>query len=177
MNTLNNAERWLIWFAAGTLAAAAIAWVAFQIQQEGIAPAVLFPMFVGAALGAALAAVGHVVRLPGRRAAAIGAVCFGLLAVVAQDYIGYRYRMRAFDDKLAEQSPLAAIAAGGTDLRPTFADHLADKLRSRPVWWTVDLLLTAAAAGAVLMLWTRRGTDAKPSPLAGDDPVRETEGK
>lgn len=151
---MNNTERYLIWFLAGALASAAVAWIAFQIQQDGIAPAVLFPILVGAVLGAALWAIGHLVRLPGRRAAIAGAVCWGLLTACAQDYIGHRYRLRLYDDELGRQNPLAAVAARDGELRPTFIDHLGGKLRAKPVWWTLDLVLTAAAAGIVTALGT-----------------------
>jgi hypothetical protein len=154
---MNNAERLAIWILAGGLLTAAIAWVAFQVQQEGVAPAVLFPLLVGAALGGAVAAIGRLVRLGGRRAAVIGAVCWGLGAVVGQDYIGHRHRMGLYDAELARQSPVAAVVAQKAELRPTFADYLAGKLRAQPVWWSLDLLLTAGAAGIVATVLPQSG--------------------
>jgi hypothetical protein len=159
VGSMNNAERLVIWFLAGGLATAAIAWVAFQVQQDGVAPAVLFPLLVGAAVGGVVAASGQLARLPGRRAAVVVAVCWGLLAVVAQDYVGHRYRMRRYDDELVRQHPLAAVAAEDADLRPTFADYLAGKLETQGAWWMADLLLTAAAAGVACALGMRIGRD------------------
>ncbi|MEX0677225.1 MAG: hypothetical protein WD063_09130 [Pirellulales bacterium] len=159
---MNNAERYLIWLFAGAMATAAVAWIAFQIQQDGIAPAVLFPILVGAVLGAALAAIGRVVRLPGRRAAVIGAICWGLLAACAQDYIGHRYRLRLYDDDLGRRSPLAAAIAREGEMLPTFFDHLVLTWREGPVWWSLDCVLTAAAAaGTVTALATRKRADPK----------------
>ncbi|MEX0978810.1 MAG: hypothetical protein WDZ48_08170 [Pirellulales bacterium] len=143
---MNNPERYLIWFLSAALATAAVAWIAFQIQQNGVAPAILFPLLVGVVLGAALATIGRIVRVPPRRAAAILALCWGLLAALAQDYIGHRVRLRHYDDELG-RNPLAAAMSREGQLRPTFADHLAGKLQADPVWWTLDLVLTAAAAG------------------------------
>jgi hypothetical protein len=110
---------------------------------------------VGAALGAALVAIGRVVGGPSRRVAAIGAVCWGLLAGFGQDYIGHRYRLRQYDDEL-QQNPLAAALVADGPLRPTFADHLRGKLQGDPAWWTLDLALTAAAAGLVVTAATHK---------------------
>jgi len=152
---MSHAERLVIYLLAAALASAAVAWIAFQIQQEGVAPAVLFPILVGAALGAALVALGRFARLPARRWAVFGAVCWGLLAACAQDYIGHRYRLRLYDGELSRQNPLATAAAREGEMRLTFTDHLAGKLRAKPVWWTLDLVLTAAAAGIVAALGSR----------------------
>jgi hypothetical protein len=152
---MNHVERSLIWFVAGAAATAAVAWVAFQVQQEGIAPAVLFPLLVGAALGTALAAIRHFTRRPPRRTAIAAAACWGLLAVVAQDYIGHSDRLRDYDGELAKQHPLAAVELEDSPLRPTFARHLSDTLRSKPVWWALDLVLTAAAASLAIGLTAR----------------------
>jgi len=172
---MNNTERLLIWFLAGGLATAGIAWVAFQVQQEGVAPAVLFPLAVGAAVGGALVAIGRFTHGPGRRAAVVGAVCFGLAAAVGQDFVAHRYRVRSYENELAEQ-PLAAAVAEEGDLRPTFGKHLARTFRSHGAWWTADLLLTAAAAGIVCGLGTRDGRAMQlprsaPSPPGKKGPV------
>jgi hypothetical protein len=142
-----------IWIAAGTLAAAAIAWIAFQLQQEGVAPAVLFPSAVGGALGAALLAIARFAHAPARRVAIAGAVAWGLLAVVTQDYIGHRHNLRRYDAELAE-NPLGAVA-GDLLPRPSFADHVQGRWRAAGVWWPLDLVLTSTAA-AVVVAWGSR---------------------
>src|SRR5262249_6017904 len=144
------------WWIAGPICALAVAWVAFQLQQESIAPAVLLPLGVGTALGALLLAVGHSTRLPSRRLAAAGAIIWGLLAVVAPDYICHRHFVRNYNAELARQHPLAAAAMADDDtLRPTFPRFLANRIAARPAWWTVDVLATCGAA-AVVMLWGSR---------------------
>jgi hypothetical protein len=148
---MNLTERYLISFAAAALTTLAVAWIAFHLQQSGVAPVLVFPILVGAALGVALAAIARTARVPARRAAAIGAVCWGLLAAVAQDYIGHRVRLRQYDDELADK-PLAAALVHEVQLRPTFGAHLKGKLQAQPVWWTLDLLLTAASAGLVVAI-------------------------
>jgi len=144
---MNHAERYLIWFVSAALATAAIAWIAFQIQSDGFAPAVLFPLLVGSALGGTLVAIGRLTRWPGPRAAVVGAVCWGLLAVVAQDYIGHRYALREYNEKLNQANPLAVAVAREGEMLPTLSGHLARTWQGHPVWWTLDLALTAAAAG------------------------------
>ncbi|REK10284.1 MAG: hypothetical protein DWQ37_16930 [Planctomycetota bacterium] len=153
---MNQAERRLLWFVCSTLAAAALAWVAFQVQQEGIAPVVLFPVLVGALLGAAVAGVRQFTALPGRGTTIVAAVVLGLLVVAAQDYIGHRQRLRLYSDELRAGHPLAAAAAAEGDFRPTFVHHLQARLRDRPVWWTLDFVFTAAAAGVVAAIATRK---------------------
>jgi hypothetical protein len=152
---MNHVERSLLWFLGGSLSTAALAWIAFQIQQEQFAPAILFPLAAGVMLGALLLALRRYTQ-GSRRLVAIGtAVVWGLLLVVAQDYIGHRVRLGQFDAEIAGGHPLAAAMAGERELRPTFAEHLTARFRGQPLWWTLDLVLTAAAAGVVVALGTR----------------------
>jgi hypothetical protein len=149
-------DRIALWLAGQAMLIAALAWAAFHLQQEAIAPAVLFPLCVGAALGWASAAVSRAARWPGVRAAVATAACWGLLLVVAEDYIGHRHRERLYEAALArEQSPLAALAAGDPALRPAFADYLAGKVRSEPVWWCLDVLILGGASALIAALRLR----------------------
>ena len=76
-----------MWLFAGALSTGGAAWVAFQLQQDGVAPAVLFPIVVGAAVGGAIAAVGRMLAISRRLVLVVGASCWGMLAVLGQDYI------------------------------------------------------------------------------------------
>ncbi len=146
----NRFERYAAWLVASALATAAISWTAFQIQQEGLAPAVLFPLSVGAALGVVLSAISRHALVPGRRAAVAAAIFWGLLAVVGQDYIGHRRHLRAYDVELERHGSLVAAALDAEgQLRPTFSQYLSGRVRSRTAWWCVEVLLTAGAAAAV----------------------------
>ncbi len=137
-----------------------VAWVAFQLQQEGIAPAVLFPLLVGAILGAGEAAICRKTGVPSRRWAIGTAVAWGLLVVIGQDYIGHRHHVRLCDEALSRhESPLVVMAAGDESLRPGFSDFLAGKVRAAPWWWGLDLALTSGASAAAVAL----GTSRKPS--------------
>jgi hypothetical protein len=143
--------RLAVWLVLSAGATAAISWAAFQLQQDGFAPAVLFPLGVGAALGAILSAISRRVLGPARRTAVAAAIAWGLLAVVGQDYIGHQRHLRAYDAELERHGPLvaAALDAHGTH-RPTFPEYLSDRVRSRTGWWCLEALLTASAAAIVV---------------------------
>ena len=152
---LHKVEQYLLWLGLSVLSTAAIAWIAFQIQQEQIAPAVLFPLLVGAALGAGNLACCRYAQVPRSRWPLAAAVVWGLLAVIGQDYIGHRHRLRLYDIEMSHQSPLVATAEQA-ELRPGFAEYLASIVRARPVWWLLDLLLTSGASLAVTAWGIRR---------------------
>ncbi|MBI3840093.1 MAG: hypothetical protein HY288_19390, partial [Planctomycetia bacterium] len=97
---INTTERYLIWLASNALVTATVAWAAFQVQQDEIAPAILFPLLVGGVLGAAGLVILHFTGLPGLRWALMGAAVWGLLVVVGQDYIGHRFRLQLYEDAL-----------------------------------------------------------------------------
>jgi hypothetical protein len=154
---MSNTERVLAWLAGSLLSALGVSWLAFQLQQEGFAPAVLFPLLVGTGLGGLLLALHRYTERPSRRAAIASAVLWGLLAVVGQDYIGHRRYAQRFDQELARQHPLAAALHDET-LRPGFLRYLADRVGQQPLWWTLEALLTSGAAAAVVALGARPTT-------------------
>jgi hypothetical protein len=153
-----KSERMLLWLAANLLATAAVAWVGFQIQQEGIAPAILFPLCVGAVSGVAGSAIWHRTGVPSLRWVLFAAAAWGLLVVLAQDYIGHRHRLRLYDEQLSRQAnPLVAVvAAQDNAMRPSFVQSLRGVVLGRPVWWSLEVLLTSGAAVAVISLAARR---------------------
>lgn len=161
----NRADRFLFWLAANAAWSAATAWVAFQVQQEEIAPAVLFPLLVGAALGAGGWAIQRFTRVPGVRVAICGAAVWGLLVASGQDYIGYRHHVRLYDDALGRQAPAyAAPLAHDSQMRPRFDEFLAGRVRAHPVWWSLEVLLTSGAAALVTAL----GASGKLLPTSGE---------
>jgi hypothetical protein len=153
----NNTESYCLWLAANALATAAVAGLAFAVQQEGIAPAVLFPLCVGAALGGAEVAISRLTRVPGVRIALAATVVWGLLVVVGQDYIGHRRRLRMYDDARAAQDPRVALAmAQEPQMRPTFTAYLVGRVRAQPVWWSLDGGLTSGACACVVALAAKK---------------------
>jgi hypothetical protein len=129
----------------------AVAWIAFQLQQDEIAPAVLFPLGVGAALGAGEAMIARLIGGPGVRWAVAVTLMAGLLAVVAQDYIGHRHHLRAYAEQIGNSHPLAELVVHHEQpLGPRFDAYLAGKVRSQPLWWGLEAVLTAGAAATAI---------------------------
>jgi hypothetical protein len=147
---MNPLERYLLWFAGGTVAALAIAWIAFQIQQQRFAPAVLFPLAVGAVFGGVLLLLNRAARLPNTLLLVVSAAVWALLLVVWQDYIGHRTRLSALDEQVATSHPLAAAMTSLPAMRPTFGEYLTARIRNQPIWWPVDALLVIAGACGVV---------------------------
>ena len=154
---MNRLDRNLAWALLCVLATAAMAWIAFGIQQEGVAPAILFPLLVGCALGAIGVAVRRVMHAPSARVAIVAALVWGLLAVIGQDYIGHWRHARVLEEKLTAQGPLGALAHAQVDeLTPAFSEYLVGVIRREPIWWTLDLGLTVLGAVAVTAWGVRR---------------------
>jgi hypothetical protein len=165
---------WLAWPAGTAVAIVATAWLGYHLQQDGIAPAGLFPLAIGGALGLVLGWLFRAVAAIRPSVALATTACGGLLVVVGQDYIGHWHHARAYDRELAAQ-PLAALAAGEGRWRPGFADYLAARVRQRPLWWTLELVLTPASAAAAF-LWSVRSAPFHPSPHAGEGGERQRAG-
>ncbi len=163
---LNSWDSYLSWLIGNALLTIVVAWIAFQAQQEQIAPAVLFPLFVGACLGAGGRLILRVSRMSNTRLALAGAVAWGLLVVIGQDYIGHSHRVRLYADELDRQSPLAAVVVGQQpQMRPHFWPYLASVVRGEPVWWSLEAVLTCGAAAAVTVM---RRPDARSTPSASE---------
>lgn len=156
-STLSLVDRYCAWIAGCVLSALGVSWVGFQAQQERIAPAVLFPLAVGAAVAGGVLATRRAVRVPARGAAIAVAAALGLLVVFAQDYIGHRHRVRLYDDELARQtSPLGLAAGIETALRPAFGEYLIARMREQPLWFALELAITSLGAASLTALGTRR---------------------
>lgn len=144
----------LIGYLAALIWCAGIGALAFEIQQEHFAPVVIFPLAVGALVGLG---IGRLVRFNNRRSttsAVAAAALGGLLAVLVQDYIGHRHRVRLYDAELARHDvvDISPDAPG----RPAFLDYLAAQARGRPGWFAADVVLTSAGAACTALALARR---------------------
>ncbi|HTM54055.1 MAG TPA: hypothetical protein VL175_08505 [Pirellulales bacterium] len=144
----------LIGYLAGLIWCAGIGSLAFQVQQEHFAPVVIFPLAVGALVGLG---IGRLVRFSNRRStssAVAAAALGGLLAVLVQDYIGHRHRVRLYEAELARHDvvDISQDAPG----RPAFSDYLAAQARGRPGWFAADVVLTSAGAACTALALVRR---------------------
>ncbi len=153
---LTTSERYLIWLVAQVALVAGIAWVAFQVQQDQIAPAVIFPIAIGTAVGLGGLAISRAAAVRRRWLMCVAAVVSGLLVVVAQDYIGHRHRLSVYADEVQRQPIVAEALAGDQAVKTRFTQYLIRKISGEPVWWTLDALLTSGAALAVVAWRVRR---------------------
>ena len=158
---LTTSERCLFWLVAHVLLVAGIAWVAFQMQQDEIAPAVLFPIAAGTVLGLGGLAISRATAVRRRWLVCVAAVVSGLLVVIAQDYIGHRHRLRLYADEVQRRLLVADALEGDGAVQTRFTQYLVGKVRDEPVWWTLDALLTSGAALAVVA-WRVRSPSSEP---------------
>jgi hypothetical protein len=133
-------------------------WQGFLISRAGVAPAVLFPIGVGVAVGAAQTAIVRKLEWSPRcfEAILLGLVCGGL-AVATEDYSGYRDHLSRFAE-VQRGDRLASIVQATTDhwQAPGFLAYLSAVVRRDPVWWSVDAALTPLAAAVVAGVTSRR---------------------
>lgn len=144
-----------------------VALLAFELQQLGFAPAVVFPLAIGAAAGGSLLLAERLVGERLRRGRwMIAAVC-ALAAVVGQEAIGYVKVQRPQEAARLSDPRLEMFRDEGFAPSPTrFTSYLAAHLRDEPLWWTLDLLL-ALAGGVGMVLWL--GNPQRPT--AGKEPT------
>ncbi len=156
-------------------AALLVAWIAEGLKRTGHAPELLFPLGVGAVLGAVLLAIQVYGRLTVGRTAIVAAAGCGLLTVLAEEYFAHLAHRRSFTEvqNRSELSPLARLAAGEM-APPDLAADVAANLRLRgPGLWTFDAAATIAAAASVVAIGARRRRqgDARSSPQAANSPL------
>ena len=138
-----------------------------------MAPAVLFPIGTGLAVGAAQTAIFRKLALSPRWiAAAILGIVWGGLAVATEDYSGYRDYLGRYAE-VQRGDRLASIVQSTTDeWQPAgFLAYLSAVIRRDPVWWSVDAALTLLAASVVAGAMSRRiKTAVAQQPGAGQSP-------
>ncbi len=155
-------------------AAAAVGWVAFQLQQQQLLPGfvfpLLFPLLVGAAVGAACAGVLGKVRL-GTTAVLLVAICGGLLAVTVEVLSGYQSYVATIERQL-HSHPMAAIAQSteGGFAPVSLARFVAVRIRDRGGWWFADAILTVM--GGAITAWLIRATYTPALPTTPSDSIQ-----
>jgi hypothetical protein len=144
----------LVLCAAATLL---VAWLAFLISRSGVAPVILFPIGIGAAIGVAQTMILRKLGVFLRPVLAVGmALALGVLAVATEDYQGYGVYLEGHS-KIQRDNPLASAAGAASDgWQPLpFTGYLTAVVRRSPIWWTVDVALTLMAAAAVAVITGR----------------------
>ena len=131
-----------------------VALFAFEIQQLGVAPAVVFPLVVGAAAGGSLLLAERLVGLRLRRGRWMLAALCSLAAVVGQEAIGYVKVQRPQEAARLSDPRLELFRDEGFVPEPTsFPSYLSTHVQNEPLWWTLDLLLAVASGVGVILCW------------------------
>ena len=151
----------IAWLAACLCIGGIVALVAFELQQQDVVPAafypVIFPVLVGLAVGAGCLMVARLFAL---RCAWLTLIVMAAAAcsVVAQDYLAFtRYRI-AYAEMEGRNPRLELLRRAQGDVGPsTFAAFLRARVQRNRMAWSLDAVLTVAAAGAVFAALSLKG--------------------
>jgi hypothetical protein len=145
----------LLWYAAGLIAAVAIAWLAAVLHLSGHAPIGILSLGTGIVLGMVLSAIAAARHRPqggravGRRRLVVGTAILALVTVVAEHAWLYRDFRRQWHEARATSAEVAMF-------RPEEPWSVGEYFRReltprRAALWCLDAaLITAAAVGTVL---------------------------
>lgn len=135
--------------AGGLVLSVVLVQISYALQVQGFAPLVLLPLAIGFALGAGLGGLVRALAIKRRKLVIAGAIVWGLLVVLGQDYIGYRELRKQYENPKPGSALAKLILAGDNQFGPAnFGEYLAARVRKTPVWWSVDLIVTVLAAGS-----------------------------
>ncbi len=168
---LGPRERLISWLVMSALATAALAWIAVQLQTAGFAPVVLLPLLTGVAVAASIEGLACLAGVRLTRLCLAVACVGGLLVVAAEDYIDYCHYQGRYE-ALLKSSPKMELFRGENEPAgpASFGRFMQIRLTESPVWWTVDAVLTIAAALSWTVFRLRSITE-------GQQEARRTDGK
>jgi hypothetical protein len=144
----------LLWLVPAVAVGLAVARVSVWVQPH-FAPVVLFPLLIGAALGALVCGLLHLARLSDRRLAVIGTVLLAVLAAAAEHAFFY------LDYRVAHARKALAAGISEDELSPADftaymrAQAASDRLQI-PLWIGNAAAMVVAAAGVVIWYMTSR---------------------
>jgi len=151
---LDPRQRFVPWLVSCDALTIAVSWAAFQLQQDGIAPAVLFPILVGTAFGGVAAGLARYFRSDWRAPQLIVVFLLAMVTVVGQDFFAYR-RSNALTLERGPVLPAELMAEEGF-AAPGFSHFLRWRIRSNPTWWALDAALTGAAGLITFALMSKK---------------------
>jgi hypothetical protein len=164
------AGRVLLWFAGNVVLAVVVAWIAVGLQRQ-FNPVLVFALLAGIVLGAGGAWIARRCRLLSRKLIVPGAIFFGLLAVVGQEYFGYLQYQRDLDESTARDMQRARdvvlARAAFSVLDGTFTEFVERRRAANPWWlcaWALDALLTATITAVVSAAGLRRKQNSQQQP-------------
>lgn len=139
----------------GCLAAGvAVAWVAFQMQQQGVMPRfffpLLFPLLLGAVTGGLCVALVRLTTPSPRPSTWLVACLAGMVVVASQATFSYRFYVAEIESQIG-RNPMAAAARSATEDFAAAPIHrfIGAQIRRSHGWWLIDAALTVAASVVV----------------------------
>ena len=150
----------LIWLVPAAVVAVAVARVSVWIQPH-FSPLGLFPLLIGAALGALLCGLVQIASLRDLRLVLFGTVLVALLAAAAEHVFFYWDRRSEHLRKALEAGIPEEVIS-----RPTFPEYMRrqadlDDMKI-PLWIGNAVLMVAAASGMVVWYVKSRGPSFAP---------------
>ena len=147
---MNSTPRaFLIWLVPATVVAVAVARVSVWIQPH-FSPLVLFPLLIGAALGALLCGLMQLADLNNVRLAVAGTLLIVLITAAAEHVFFYLDRSNEHLRKALEAGIPEEVIS-----RPTFSEYMhqqAELDRMKIPLWIGNAVLMAGAAGG-MVIW------------------------
>lgn len=169
---MDRVGSFLLWFLPAALVSVGIARVSVWIQPL-FSPLVIYPLLVGAAIGAASAGLMYLTHIRNYWSAILGAAILGIIAGAAEHAFYYLDYRAGFELARSSQQALGALAA--EQLEPaSFAYYMRRQAESgsRQVFlWAAHVLFMATGAAAFVAWHLRsRQTGATASNLTTDSP-------
>jgi hypothetical protein len=145
------------WLAGSLVAACGWAWAATRLQAS-FAPVLLFPLLVGAAVGATTVGLARLCRINALPTLAAGAMLCGMAAVVGQHYLAYLEYRRAHESARGADPRLALVESQGQSVAPAgFLSFLEAQARRGRKFSVNQSAGSSPAGGAVWALWALDG--------------------
>ncbi len=140
----------LIWYASGLVAAISIGWIAAELNGAGWAPVVIFPVGVGAVLGAILSVLAVQQHITCRKQILVGTVLLALVAIFAEHawlYHDFRQQWR----QAFVKDPRVALFRSESPWSPQ--EYFTHELNagSAPMWCLDAGLIIVSAVGTVMV--------------------------
>ncbi len=140
--------RLAVWAASSAAWAAAVAWLAVNMQLAEAAPLGVFSVGVGVALGVGLAAVAYGVRAGHRIALVSGTLLLALLTTTGEHLLLYRAYRIGWSNRIASDPRVAVFQPEAVHSLPAYLKQ--ESSDGRWGLWILDAALTAVAAVIVV---------------------------
>ena len=161
------------WCAASAAATIVAAWIAFQLQQSDLLPAllwpILFPLALGGIVGGSCGAIAARLRIRDLRWILPVAALAGVGAVVVQEAFAFGTYRRQFEAMADRDAKFRFFQAAEPQLAPAgFPRFVWTRIQKDPFYWTIDAILTVFASIVLTPAMARsspveRRLDAKPT--------------